>query len=682
MVFWLLACGGGIQEPTEPDEVEAPEVTRLELSPSVLYTDSVVNADADVDDITQNIQLTYDWYVNDELVQSDAQSSLSGDLHFDRGDMVYVSVTPSLDENFGEMVTSETLEVRNSPPQGGEASFFPLSPIPQRDDLQCIAQPPQDADEDVITTSIRWFRNGQAVGGGLGTTLIPDDTLPAPLILSGDEIRCVITFSDGEEEVEAEVSTTAFGYTGWPNPIINDTFIDLAIVGEAGSMLGMAMASPGDLDGDGLAELLVSAPEEASVYFRGGAVYFFRGSTIAAAEGSIDLSQADLVIRGDGYGHRFGSAFRFDGDFDGDELPDLLISAKDGYMGCESGPSCLGVGQVYLFTGAQLMESTSLSPIDAVLHFEGFGANNGQNGVQTGSGIAFADMDDDGVDDIVIAASDEETSVAEGNVYIFLNQSLPSAGSVGILDFDYRIHGQTGEHLGASITRLHDVDGDSVDDLLIGSASDCSTDAVAYVLRAVDLGSNSEAEPSKTIYSSAGCSQIGYRVSSAGYFDDDERDDILITAPEYNLNAYQQGAVFVVGSKDLFSINELDVESDSILSFVGPSENDRLGSGFFEQVGDVNLDGAPDFLYSAHTSSFFEPNAGRVFLALSPDYSLSQQMALVSTHQFRPSFANEQLGASSVVQDFNGDGLLDIVLSAPGANGFSGKLFFYFSPKE
>ena len=200
--------------------------------------------------------------------------------------------------------------------------------------------------------------------------------------------------------------------------------------------------------------------------------------------------------------------------------------------------------------------------------------------------------------------------------------------------------------------------------------------------RAVDLGSSSEVEPSKTIYSSAGCSQIGYRVSSAGYIDDDDRDDILVTAPQYNANAYQQGAVFVVGSKDLFSINDLDVENDSLLSFVGPSENDRLGSGFFENVGDVNLDGSPDFMFSAHTSSFFEPNAGRAFLALSPDYSFSQQMALVSTHQFRPSFANEQLGSATVVQDFNGDGLLDIVLSAPGANGFSGKLFFYFSPKD
>ena len=70
--------------------------------------------------------------------------------------------------------------------------------------MQCIAQPAEDADEDVITTTVRWFRNGQFVGGGLATTLLPDDTLPAPLILSGDEIRCVITFSDGEEEVEAE----------------------------------------------------------------------------------------------------------------------------------------------------------------------------------------------------------------------------------------------------------------------------------------------------------------------------------------------------------------------------------------------------------------------------------------------------------------------------------------------
>ena len=682
MMLWMIGCGGTIQNPVDTAVEEVPAITMLEVSPSVVYTDSVLSADADVDDITQNVSFTYEWFVNDELVQSDTQNTLSGEMHFDRGDMVYVSVMPSLDGAFGVVETSTPQEVRNSPPSGGEASFFPLSPIPQRDSLQCIVQAPEDKDEDVFTTTIKWYRNDQPVGGGLATTLLPDDTLPAPLIFSGDVILCVVTFSDGEDEVQVEVSTTAFGYTGWPNPIINDTHIDLDIAGRSNSMLGMAMVSPGDLDGDGLAELLISAPEDDTLYFRGGAVYFFRGSTIAAAEGSLDISQADLVIQGDGYGHRLGTTFRFDGDFDGDTLPDLLISAKDGYMGCESGPSCLGVGQVYLFTGAQLMESTSLSVLDAVLHFEGFGASNGQNGVQTGSGLAFADLDDDGLDDIVIAASDEQTSLSEGNVYVFLNQSLPPAGTVGILEFDYRVHGAAGENLGASITRLHDVDGDGVDDVLIGSASDCSTDAIAYVLRAVDLGANPEAEPSKTIYSSAGCSQLGYRVSSAGRFDDDERDDILITAPDYTLDADQQGAVFLVGSKDLFSLNDLDVESESLLSFVGPNEHDRLGSGFFEQVGDINLDGSPDFLFSAHTSDFFEPNAGRVFLALSPDYSLSQQMALVSTHQFRPSFANEQLGAQSVVEDFNGDGLLDIVLAAPGANGFSGAVLFYFSPKE
>jgi hypothetical protein len=447
-------------------------------------------------------------------------------------------------------------------------------------------------------------------------------------------------------------------------------------------MLGASMVSPGDLDGDGLAELLIGAPEEGSQYFRGGAVYFYRGSTIEASEGVLTLSDADLVIAGDGYGHRLGGNLRFDGDFDGDEIPDLLIASKDGYMGCESGPSCLGAGQVYLFSGAQMMSSTSLSTFDALLHFEGFGASNGQNGVQTGSGLAFADLDDDGLDDIVIAASDGQTDVAEGNVYVFLNQNLPSIGTISILDFDYRIHGTQGEYLGNSLTRLHDVDGDGVDDLLIGAASDCTTDAVAYVLRAVDLGSNPEATPSKTIYSSAGCSQLGFQVSSAGMIDDDERDDILITAPKYTSGENQQGAVFLVGSQDLFSINDLDVENEAVLSFLGPNEVDRLGSGFFSQVGDVNLDGAPDFLFSAHTSGFFEANGGRVFLALSPDYSFTQQMALTSTHQFRPSFPNEQLGTQGLAQDFNGDGLLYIVLSAPGTTGFSGSVLFYFSPQE
>ena len=682
MFIFLLSCGGTIKNSQDTANTAVPSIIQITLTPNVAYTDSTLSVSVSVDSMTEHVEYSYEWFVDNESVQFGPQNTLSGDLYFDKDQDVYVTITPYLDGNIGTPDDSDSLTIRNSPPVAGVVSFFPLAPIPQRDSLQCLAQHPTDLDEDQITTTIQWYRNDQVIGGGMQTTLLPNDTLPPQLIASGDELRCVATFSDGEAEVTADVRTTAFGYTGWPQAIISNDFIGLTINGSANSMLGASMVSPGDIDGDGLAELLIGAPEEDSLYFRGGAVYLFKGSTIQSASGTLSLSQADLIIRGDGYGHRFGSKLLFDGDFDGDDIPDLLIAAKDGYMGCENGNSCLGTGQVYLFTGAQIMNASTLYAFDATLHFEGFPASNGQKGVQTGSGIAFADLDDDGFDDIAISASDGQTSVGEGNLYIFLHESLPEQGYVSILDFDYRVHGSAGEFLGHSLARVHDIDGDHVDDLVIGSASDCSSNDVAYIVRAVDLGLQPEVSPSKTIYSSAGCSQFGYQVASAGLLDGDNRDDILITAPQYTDTDSNQGAAFVVGSVALYSINNLDVEAESYFSFLGASENDRLGSGFFHNVGDVNLDLEPDFLFSAHTSSFFQANGGRVFLALSPDYSFERQNALTSTHQFRPSFPNEQLGTQGLVRDFTGDGLPDIVLSAPGTNGFSGTISFYFSPRD
>jgi hypothetical protein len=54
---------------------------------------------------------------------------------------------------------------------------------------------------------------------------------------------------------------------------------DATLIGRANSHTGKAIASPGDLDGDGMAELLIGAPE-------GGGVYLYRGGD---TEGSVAL---------------------------------------------------------------------------------------------------------------------------------------------------------------------------------------------------------------------------------------------------------------------------------------------------------------------------------------------------------------------------------------------------------
>ena len=108
--------------------------------------------------------------------------------------------------------------------------------------------------------------------------------------------------------------------------------------------LGRSVHGPGDLDGDEVDDLLISAAGDG--YFgtaSPGVVYVFRGPL---ADG-LGLDQADLIIVGECIGDSFG----FDitsANLDGDALADVVISA----LGA-SGPEPFG-GKLYTFTGASL----------------------------------------------------------------------------------------------------------------------------------------------------------------------------------------------------------------------------------------------------------------------------------------------------------------------------------------
>ncbi len=94
----------------------APIVTLVTLSPSVVRTNdtlaaTVTSSDADGD----VVEVGYAWFVNGELLASGG-ADLDGGVAFDRGDEVYVVVTPTDGAASGEPVSSETIVVGNSGP--------------------------------------------------------------------------------------------------------------------------------------------------------------------------------------------------------------------------------------------------------------------------------------------------------------------------------------------------------------------------------------------------------------------------------------------------------------------------------------------------------------------------------------------------------------------------------------
>lgn len=95
---------------------------------------------------------------------------------------------------------------------------------------------------------------------------------------------------------------------------------------EQGAAAGRAVAFTGDLDGDGLDELVIGAPDYDGDKLRVGAAYVVYGPV----SGEIELATADVVIVGTSNTGGFGDAVAAAGDVDGDGFGDLLIGAPGG----------------------------------------------------------------------------------------------------------------------------------------------------------------------------------------------------------------------------------------------------------------------------------------------------------------------------------------------------------------
>ncbi len=173
-----------------------PSVGGVGLGPSSAGTSDTLTANATgADPDGDPVTLAYAWYVNGALV-AETGASLDGTIWFDRGDTVYVEVTPSDPTSTGTATASSTVTIGNARPTAPTISVSPSSPM-VGEDLVCeVTTAATDADGDPLTYTFTW-RVGPTTFTGTTTTTLPGDTVPGDSTAPRDNWVCSAVANDG-----------------------------------------------------------------------------------------------------------------------------------------------------------------------------------------------------------------------------------------------------------------------------------------------------------------------------------------------------------------------------------------------------------------------------------------------------------------------------------------------------
>ncbi|MEC8424000.1 MAG: MopE-related protein, partial [Myxococcota bacterium] len=260
-----------------------------------------------------------------------------------------------------------------------------------------------------------------------------------------------------------------------------DTTLDVVshLVVEGSSSAGSAgerALGLGDIDGDGLDDMLIAAPTATDRATRSGTVHLFLGSTIAAQTSGTALSidNSDFQWNGNDPYDWAGEGLANLGDWDADGISDFAIGAT----GDEVGGA--GSGTIYVITGTGAAPTGSSASVTDVAELSIAGNGSWYIGANI-DGVG--DFDGDGSDDLGVGVIQAN---ANGNLSgaAFLVGG-GQAGSISIDDADLRLNGTgANDRAGAGMGAAGDVNGDGYPDMLVGVSRDDAgaADAGAIVL--------------------------------------------------------------------------------------------------------------------------------------------------------------------------------------------------------
>ncbi len=313
--------------------------------------------------------------------------------------------------------------------------------------------------------------------------------------------------------------------------------------------------------------------------------------------------------------------------------------------------------------------SASLSCLGAAeTRYQGTGEDR-----SAGSAVAIVgDIDRDGHSDFLIGSP----SYTPGQAHIVFGDDKLDSGTID-LSGELQLSGETAySYTGASLSSAGDVDNDGYADFLVGAPEEDTAGELAgavYLVSGVDVGRSDFVLSSSSALKITGdksLDRLGLGLSSAKDVDGDGYDDVLIGAPgESGISDERIGHAYLLFGDALSDRGTGSVGDLAAVTIDGSHGEGQVGSAL--GAGDLTGDGLVDVFVNAPGVS---GSNGEVYLfynsAVRSAGTLTTSDADVTIEPVGTGSSYESLGESVVfVEDFDGDGVGDLLVGAPSTDG-------------
>ncbi len=438
---------------------------------------------------------------------------------------------------------------------------------------------------------------GPHSGIGLGWSVAPAGDLDQ------DGVPDFLASSMSPVEVHAYSGATGSWIRSFVPPTVAGSFI---------RGFGSALLALPDLDGDGVGDILVGAPEsEGPAGPDCGAVILYSGATGAVIRTSFGAAADDFL----------GRSLAPAGDLDHDGVPDSLSGAT------EAGPysHSITTGRAVVLSGRTGAPILHLAPPSGARSF----------GAAVAGGV---DVDGDGDADLLIGAPMNQSGLPNGTAFLY-----SGASGAMIRRFD----GTLGDESGSAVAFAGDLTGNGGSEVLIGAPG--IGEVRIYRTDGTLLHSVTATDPT---------GDFGAAIAAGARLDLDAAPDWLTLAPKQSGQGVAPGAVHPFSGATAHALGVIE----------GDTREAAAGSSL-AAIDDWNGDGVGELAVGLPRATVGTvPGSGAVLILSGKDGSVLQTIdGVVRSGSFG--------AALTAMDDKDGDGIGDLLVGAPRSTG-SGSLYW------